>query len=850
MPERPLLILPSPEPVAKPTRQAGFSKPPHPTNIKGQAKRIEEQFAGVQAAFVLDKVGDIERVLVMETSNRIEGLQNAIENVPGLEWLAEMDVDEIELHDLYDEKTGIEVKGGRFYLLSSNKQATDRLLGLWEKFKSGEQLSRGLGKFKDIFSYLITLRRWDVGDRLRDTGILDVWKEEYELKKGTSSFLDFEIELHYRRSEEKRNKRLKDIQQRIVNAGGYTRQSVCIEDIAFHALKAQLPVSSLEKLANFGWGKATSFVGLLPVFDDEAIRYIRPVGQQIEGQGELPEFPVTKLPETVKDLPPIIALLDGVPLLRHVQLVNRLMISDPDNYLSDYEPAQQKHGTAMASLICHDDLGKPQAGVNSLTRPIYVRPVMKPDATGNNERIPAERFQEDIIEVSLREMFESDTPAAPEIRVISLSLGNTEQVYLQEMSPWARLLDWLSFKYKVLFVVSAGNYLDAIQLTEIADGTNMLEGIRNVLLGIDNNQRNHRLLSPAESMNSLTVGSLQGDFSGELGETVRGFDPIDDMSLPAPYSRIGPGYRGAIKPEVLDTGGRLLYDKDPIYDKILDPVITDEPPGVQTAYPGTLPEALTNTTYQAGTSHAAAKISHGAGHIYEMLEELREDNPDVLSQDFDAVLIKTLLVHSASHGESSNIYEILKSPTNKSKLKRYLSRYLGYGAVDITRVLECTQTRATAIGYGIVKDQERHRYRFPLPAGFSIRSYLRLTVTLAWLSPINPFHIGMRRAKLWFEGDGLKRIQGHTRLESDWQQVRKGTVQHEIFEMDKNTLPGDTLELFVECASAAGKLDDEIPYGMAVTLEVAEQEHIDLYQVVRDRIRQPVEIPGAGNSLN
>ena len=237
MPERPLLIFPSPEPVAKPTRQAGFSKTPHPTNIKGQAKRIEEQFAGIQAAFVSDEVGDIERVLVMETSSRIEGLQNAVENVPGLEWLAEMDVDEIELHNLYDEKTGIEVKGGRFYLLSSNKQATDRLLGFWEKYKSGEKLPWGLGKFKNIFSYLITLRRWDVRDRLRDTGILDVWKEEYELKKGTASFLDFEIELHYRKSEEKRNKKLEDIRQRIVNSGGHTGQSVCIGDIAFHALR-------------------------------------------------------------------------------------------------------------------------------------------------------------------------------------------------------------------------------------------------------------------------------------------------------------------------------------------------------------------------------------------------------------------------------------------------------------------------------------------------------------------------------------------------------------------------------------------------------------------------------------
>ena len=178
-------------------------------------------------------------------------------------------------------------------------------------------------------------------------------------------------------------------------------------------------------------------------------------------------------------------------------------------------------------------------------------------------------------------MFEGNMPEAPEIRVINLSLGNTEQIYLQEMSPWARLLDWLSFKYRLLFIVSVGNYLGTVHLTDIANSMNLFH-TEKVLSGIDNNQRNHRLFSPAESMNSLSVGSLQDDFSGKLSNSIRGFDPIDiddDMTLPAPYSRVGPGYRGTIKPEVLTTGGRLLYDKNPTNPEILDPVITGEPPG-------------------------------------------------------------------------------------------------------------------------------------------------------------------------------------------------------------------------------------------------------------------------------
>ena len=195
MPERPLLIFPNPESVPRSKGSGGGSPPPRPTNQMGQAERIEEQFSTIQAAFVSDQPGDVERVLVMETSDQIDGLRNAVTRIHGLEWLAEMDVDDIELHDLYDEQTGKQIKGGRFYILASNRQATDRLLGLWKRHQEGKKLKHGLGKFKKIFTYLLTLRRWDVRDRLRDTGILVAWRKEYEDKKNTISYIDFEIEI-------------------------------------------------------------------------------------------------------------------------------------------------------------------------------------------------------------------------------------------------------------------------------------------------------------------------------------------------------------------------------------------------------------------------------------------------------------------------------------------------------------------------------------------------------------------------------------------------------------------------------------------------------------------------------
>ena len=851
MPERPLLIFPNPESVPRSKGSGGGSPPPRPTNQMGQAERIEEQFSTIQAAFVSDQPGDVERVLVMETSDQIDGLRNAVTRIHGLEWLAEMDVDDIELHDLYDEQTGKQIKGGRFYILASNRQATDRLLGLWKRHQEGKKLKHGLGKFKKIFTYLLTLRRWDVRDRLRDTGILVAWRKEYEDKKNTISYIDFEIELHYRANIGRSNQMLREVSQKIESAGGEIKQTIRIDDIAFHALKATLPIAHIEQVVIHNWDTPESSDNFSPVFNSEAVRYFRPTGQHIDADGEVPERPLQKELTSVNDKPPILALLDGVPMLGHTMLDGRIDFNDLDNCKDAYAPQQQKHGTAMASLMCHGDLGRPQAERTSLARRIYARPVMKPNQQSGREEISTETFQEDIIERAVREMFEGDNPATSHIRVINLSLGNIDQLYLNEMSPWARLLDWLSFEYKVLFIVSAGNYLDSIRRVNSNNNIDgafssrlILDNKEPILLEIDKNQRNHRLLSPAESMNALTVGSLQGDVSGNLQGSADSFDPIEDDKLPAPYSRIGPGYRSAIKPDIFIKGGRLLYKQEPRNSNFISPVISNELPGVQVAYPGAMPEFLNNTSYGAGTSHAAAIVSHNAGHIFEVLEEIRADHDHILTSDFDAVLIKTLLVHSASRGENSNAYEHLQKPTNKRKFDRYISRYLGYGNINIERVLECTRTRATAIGCGLIQDQQRHHFIFPLPINSSIQNYARLTVTLAWFSPINPHHIGLRRAKLFFEGNELMSKHGHIRQETDWQQVRKGTVQHEIFELDKNNLPGNSLEIFVQCAADAGDLDNEIPYGLAVTLEVAEGEHIDLYQIVSESIRLQVRPSG------
>lgn len=55
-------------------------------------------------------------------------------------------------------------------------------------------------------------------------------------------------------------------------------------------------------------------------------------------------------------------------------------------------------------------------------------------------------------------MFEGDNggdPVAPSVRIINFSVGIADYHFAGKMSPLARMLDWLSNKYHVLFINSS-----------------------------------------------------------------------------------------------------------------------------------------------------------------------------------------------------------------------------------------------------------------------------------------------------------------------------------------------------------------------------------------------------------
>ena len=262
--------------------------------------------------------------------------------------------------------------------------------------------------------------------------------------------------------------------------------------------------------------------------------YLRPVGQCAIRVSEDMTETDTLEEEQQSELPqgePIVALLDGLPLTGHQLLDGRLIIDDPDGYESDYQAQERVHGTGMASLICHGDLN---ADEKPSGRPLYVRPIMQPRRGFDGqsaESIPEGILPVDLVRRAVQRMYDSEggePPIAPSVRVINLSVCDRTRPFLGKISSQARLLDWLAWRYNVLFIVSAGNHDDDIKLDIPRADLSILTADdleKAVIKAIAADTRNRRLLSPAETLNGLTLAATHADTSPP-SPNLRHIDPF------------------------------------------------------------------------------------------------------------------------------------------------------------------------------------------------------------------------------------------------------------------------------------------------------------------------------------
>jgi hypothetical protein len=852
--DRPLLLFPNPE-IAKRSNLKGGSGFLHKPSPSRQNERLSPQFCQLQEVFSAKRVAiqqttagiDPEMVLVIETVGPIDNFVKTIKRINGLEWLAEIEEDLIlPDKDFYDLKKPERKLSGRLFLVMTNHQALDQMVSLWNRYKKDPEMKfeRGQTKFRDLFQCLKEIRYWNVQDRISETGILKTWQEDLQYEG--NRMIRFQTELWYRSNAEKRQYSEEVVTDLIQQLGGTIINRCDIQEIYYHSLLAELPANCIQEIIDNPNTKLVECSGIM---------FFRPVGQMSVGKGAK-EVELFDFTEDYGALPiptgaPVVALLDGLPLANHQLLLDRLIIDDPDDWASAYTATERYHGTAMASLISYGDLN---GGLQPLNHSIYVRPIMRLDPL---DSFPIEYILEknelaiDLIHRAVRRIVDHDgeeDAVAPTVKIINLSIGDQSCPFNQTMSPFARLLDWLSIRYNILFLVSAGNQLEPIKTgLKIADFNNLVptELEDTIIHALYTDLRNRRIFSPAESINALTIGALHFD-DAHISPDDRRINPFTNI-LPSPYSAFGSGYRRAVKPDLVCPGGRQLYETPVIGEPIsLECSSSVGAPGIKVACPGNFAGDLNKTTFACGTSESTAIISHAATICYDLLIEIfKEQGLEIDCQPYIVPLLKAMIVHGCSwEGAGSHkIESVMRSEWGTRQAKNKICQWLGYGSPDISRVMGCNEQRVTLLGFGQLRDGEAHVFHLPIPPSLGgCREKRKLTVTLAYLSPIAANTQKYRVASLWYEIEN--ELLGISRIGADHKTVRRGTVQHEIF-VGERACPitdGDMLHIKVNCRNDAGKIKTPIKYGLIVSLEVAEGVDIAVYDEIRTRIAPTVMI--------
>lgn len=846
---RPLLIFPQPDRSPRLNAFGGPSRIHFPGH-RAQAARLGPKFQALQDAFEaeraqlrLDPGREPERVLVLETVGQIDDFVKAVRRTPGMEWLGEWEQEAIEADEyFYVEDHPERTLGAKLYLIMSNQQAMEQLVRLWDHYRRDprRKVDLGLNKWRNVFAQLRDIRFWDERDRV-SPGLIQFWSEQLENNRDQ---LYFKAELWFSVREEKRIADQAAVTELLREQGGRVLAQAVIPQIAFHAIAGQVPAGSARRIIE------RANVRLVRC---NQIMFFRPLGQSaIHLPDDRPasglERPMPARPERRE---PVIALLDGLPLVNHQLLEGRITLDDPDGWSEGYQATERIHGTLMSSLIAHGDL---EANESPLPTPIYARPILRPDR--NNwrgepvEMIPEQIIPEDILHRAVLRIFSGEAPAAPSVKVITFAIGDPLELFDRTPSPLARLVDWLSWEYKVLFLISAGNHTGEIELDVPRGQLRHLaarEVERATLLALESDGINRRLLSPAEAINALTIGATHSD-SSVLGPMANRINPYISADLPSPISAIGLGYRRAVKPDILLPGGRQLYTErlgNAHQNERLQVLrATTRPPGQRAAAPGGAGDVLA-TRYYCGTSNATALAARRSAQLYEVLQALRGEPGGVaLDNRYNAVLLKGMLVHGSSwEGPIGVMQPIFQNLPNRPSFREYIPRFLGFGLCRHERVISCSDQRATLLGCGELVEGEGHVYRVPLPPSLSgNRAWRRLTITLSWFTPVDALDRLYRRAALWFVPPQNDLLVQRCQVES--KMTQRGTVQHEVLEGDQATafVDGQMLRVQVNCRAQTGRLEELIPYSLVVTLEVAPETAIPIYEEIRNRLRVGVQV--------
>lgn len=542
----------------------------------------------------------------------------------------------------------------------------DAFRSLNEKIDEFLRKKHGSAKIAEFWE-IVQGRQWKPEHVLSDY-LLSLWKnkeinddEVYKLEIGIAfdkplntppdpEKRGYELKLEKYREERIERDRLYDLRQEefekfISHYGGITSSIIDLED----SFCCEVEITGL--------GLKDLVLNYPFVFEISETEIVNGVESEVE-EGETIEF------EIIAPEPhfPEIAVIDSGIMEGHKYISPAIIQENSKSYIEDNTSTADfvkngGHGTRVAGAILYP------TGITNIQSayqlPCFVRNLrVLNDDNKLTHKFPAELMKQ-IVEDN------------NDCKVFNLSINSSSPSRLKHMSSWAATIDSLINQNQVLFLISAGN----ISRDDIRHYVGAGKRYPDFL-----DEPYCRIANPAQSSFAIAVGSVnQADFDDN---DFKSLGSVDEIS---PFSRIGTGIWGMIKPDVVEYGGGLVASK-------VGNIITSKKSISPDLLRSTLHGGSAFGKDVVGTSFATPKVS------YIVAQLLR------LYPDEDVNLLRALVVQGARLPN-----DFFRNPTSKSV------KHLGYGIPSLERVTRNTNQRVTFYNTGSISAEEGHIYSLKIP---------------------------------------------------------------------------------------------------------------------------------------
>ncbi|MEZ4658841.1 MAG: S8 family peptidase [Caldilineaceae bacterium] len=486
------------------------------------------------------------------------------------------------------------------------------------------------------------------------------------------------------------------------------------------------------------------------------------------------------------------------------------------------------HGTRVAGVALYGDMAEGiQSGRFNPELMLFSVRVTNDDGQFDDETLLVNQIRE-----AVEQMHEGYS-----CRVFNLSLGDPTTIFTENSYPthWATILDELAREKDIIIVVSTGNYYPPV---DEKDPDALIRSYPSYLFDAA-----ACLADPAMAVNVLTVGSLahsHATYFVERQPNDPAYLPIAQTNQPSPFTRRGPGVESAIKPDLCDYGGNLVYDGR------MQRIIRDPGAGVVSAHHEFGQGRL--FTFDAGSSYAAPRVAHQAARVLGQYPQA------------SANLVRALLVASAEI--PTEVKECLGFQSSDEKQR--LLQICGYGKADLEHALFSSSNRVVLFREETLEIDHFHLYEIPIPDEFKqLKGVRRISATLAFDPPIRRTrrdYIGNRMSFKLIRGKTADEIVANyhelsekgnqfsagattNTLWPNYETRHSGTVQKGMLEIKSSrALAYDSpfyLVVWAEGRWAAQEYTTQ-NYAVVVTLEFEEHATVNLYEIMRARVALPV----------